>query len=282
MKVKLNLRKSHVDNILVMGKSGAGKQPRIDVLSKEFALEQLSTGDIFRSYLKSFDKIGYPGNIDDFYDNSTGNFIPEKEIHQVIKPYLNDNNFEDVLMGIKAKYYVTNGLFVPDTVTNDLFLSFFKKRDYRGVVLDGYPRTVDQAKFLVSVLEKENRRIDAIFLVENEDETILTRVTGRRVCPNCRKVFHMEYKPLKDGKFCTNCGTEATIRIDDTRESVLTRLNEYREKTQPAIEYLISQEIPFIVVPGNLPVLSDEAVSSSVMGAIADFQDVPFKFERSD
>ena len=280
--MKLNLLKGQVDNILVMGKSGAGKQPRIDVFIKEFGLEQLSTGDIFRSYLKAFDKIGYPGNVDDFYDTRARKFIPDKTIKQRINSYLDGHSFDEVLMGIRAKYYVSNGLFVPDSVTNDLFLSSFKKRKYRGVVLDGYPRTVEQAKFLVSVLEEKNRRIDAIILVDNDDENILTRVTGRRVCPNCRKVFHMEYKPLKDDKFCTSCGTEATTRIDDTRESVLTRLNEYREKTRPAIEYLISCGIPFVVVPGNLPVLSDEAVKSSVLDAIANYQVVPFEFERTD
>ncbi len=262
------LKKGDIDNILVMGKSGAGKQPRIDVLIAEFGLEQLSTGDIFRSYLKAFDEIGYEGNILDFYNSKTGDFISSEKIGRSLKAHLSGCKFEDVLLGLKAKYYVSNGLFVPDSVTNDLFLSSFKKSDYRGIVLDGYPRTVDQAKFLVSIAEKESRKIDAIIHVVNDDETILNRVTGRRVCPNCYKVFHMKYKPLKDGKYCTNCGTEAITRIDDTREKVLSRLKEYREKTQSAIQYLISCNIPYIPVPGNLPELTDEAVKSSVFAAL--------------
>lgn len=277
--MKQKLIKGEIDNILVMGKSGAGKQPRIDVLIAEFGLNQLSTGDIFRSYLKSFDEIGYDGNILDFFNTESGEFISSKKIEQRLKAYLSGHKIEDVLLGLKAKYYVSNGLFVPDSVTNDLFLSSFKKYGYRGIVLDGYPRTVDQAKFLVSITEKENRKIDAIIHVINDDETILNRVTGRRVCPNCQKVFHMKYKPLKDGKYCTNCGTEAITRIDDTREKVLSRLKEYREKTQSAIQYLISCDIHYIPVPGNLPELTDEAVKNSVFAAISNPEDSVFSVE---
>jgi len=278
--MKPDLKKGTIDNLLVMGKSGAGKQPRIDVLMAEYGLKQLSTGDIFRSYLKAFDEIGFDGNILDFFDTDSNSFIPESEIELQLKDHLGGRRFEDVLLGLKAKYYVSNGLFVPDSVTNDLFLSSFKKSNYRGIVLDGYPRTVDQAKFLVSITKRENRKIDAIIHVDNEDETILNRVTGRRVCPNCHKVFHTVYKPLKDGKYCTNCGTEAITRIDDTREKVLSRLKEYREKTQAAIQYLISCNIPYIVVPGNLPELTDEAVRESVFNAINNYQDTEFRFEE--
>jgi adenylate kinase family enzyme len=278
--MKPELVKGKIDNILVMGKSGAGKQPRIDVLIAEYGLKQLSTGDIFRSYLKAFDEIGYQGNIMDFYNSDTDSFIPDDEIEQRLRPQLEGRRPEDVILGLKAKYYVSNGLFVPDSVTNNLFLAAFRKMNFRGIVHDGYPRTVDQAEFLISVVEKENRRIDAIIHVDNDDETILNRVTGRRVCPNCRKVFHMEYKPLKDGKYCTNCGTEAVTRIDDTREKVLSRLKEYREKTQYAIEYLISRGVSYVAVPGNLPELTDEAVRKSVFDAIADSENAEFRFEE--
>ncbi len=277
--MKPSLKKGVIDNILVMGKSGAGKQPRIDVLTAEFGLVQLSTGDIFRSYLKAFDEIGYDGNIMDLFNSETDSFISSEIIEQHLKAYLNGRNFEEVLLGLKAKYYVSNGLFVPDSVTNDLFLSSFKKSGYRGIVLDGYPRTVDQAKFLVSVAERENRKIDAIIHVVNDDETILNRVTGRRVCPNCHRVFHTKYKPLKEGKYCTNCGTEAITRVDDTREKVLSRLKEYREKTQSAIQHLISCDIPYIPVPGNLPELTDEAVKNSVFAAIENPEESIFSAE---
>jgi adenylate kinase len=279
--MELNLTKGQIDNILVMGKSGSGKQPRINVFVDEFGLEQLSTGDIFRSYLKAFDRIGYPGNIGEFYDDWSKEFLPDSVIKTKIFNYLKGHNSNDVLMGIKAKYYVSNGQFVPDSLTNELFLSSFKKHKYQGVVHDGFPRTVDQAKFLISLMKKNNKRIDAILLVNNDDRTILLRTSGRRICPNCQRVFHIEFKPLKDGKYCTNCGTEAITRVDDKRESLLMRLKEYRDKTQHAIEYLISCGIPYVVVPGNLPVLSDEAVKNSVLDAIAKHQVVPFEFERT-
>lgn len=91
----------------------------------------------------------------------------------------------------------------------------------------------------------------------------------------------MEYKPLKDWKYCTHCGALAVTRIDDKQESVLTRLKEYQEKPLPAIEYLTSLGIPRIVLPGNLPLLTYGLVKASVLNAIANSQVKPFEFEHT-
>lgn len=262
------LDKDTVQNILVMGKSGAGKQPRIDVLVGEFGLEQLSTGDIFRSYLGQFNDIGFEGDISQFYNEDAGEFIPDSEITEKLGSLLEGKDAEGVILGLKAKYFIESGKFVPDSITNALFQSYFGKSDYKGMVLDGYPRTKDQSQFLVDLVEGKGTKLDAIVLVDNEDEAIVARTIGRRICPSCKKVFHLEFKPPKDGKNCTECGTEVILRSDDSEEKIRSRLQEFHTKAVPALEFLKEKGIPVVKVPGNLPVFTDEAVKASVLEAL--------------
>lgn len=131
----------NVQNILVMGKSGAGKQPRIDVLLDVFKLRQLSTGNIFREYLGlvnslhwcivssvnqfiQADRAKFKGDPAEFYDKKKQAFIPDDVIKRKLKSL--SQNIEDVngvVLGMKAKYFVNSGLFVPDSITNSLFQS---------------------------------------------------------------------------------------------------------------------------------------------------------------
>lgn len=252
---------SNITNIVVAGKSGAGKQPRIDVLVEEFNLEQLSTGDIFRSYLGKFNDYNFKGNLETFWDHHRGRFIPDEEIAEKL-----GTNDEDIILGLKAKYFVDKGLFVPDYITNTLFESYFAKKNFRNQILDGYPRTVDQSKFLLELLEKNNSKIDFVLLVDNTDERIIERTIKRRICPKCGKVYHLEYKPPKDGK--CECGTEVIQRSDDTKEKITSRLREFQEKALPAINFLKEKGIPVVTVPGHLENFTPENVKKSVMQAI--------------
>jgi adenylate kinase len=251
-------------NIIVMGKSGAGKQPRIDVLTRNFNLQQLSTGDIFRKYLGLFNELGDEGDLNRFYDSAATDFIPDEEI----KKELNISNWDDaegIVLGLKAKYFVNQGLFVPDHITNALLESAFQALEYHGVVLDGFPRTVDQAEFLIKLAERENIKLDAIVLVENEDDLIIARTLGRRICKTCGELFHMDYRPPPEALDNT-CQEKCNIikRSDDTVNSLKSRLNEFATKTQPAIEYLLEKGIPIYRAPGNLPTYAPEAVEASV------------------
>ena len=263
------LAKGEVQNLLVMGKSGAGKQPRIDVLVEEFGLEQLSTGNIFREYLGRFDGIGFTGDLASFYDGTREDFIPDEEIAAALGDRAPAAHRADLVLGAKAKYFIEAGRFVPDRITNALFAGYFTRAGCRGMVLDGYPRTVDQAAFLLDLVEKEGTRIDAIILVDNEDEAIVARTTGRRICPECKKVFHLEFKPPREGRFCTACGAEVILRSDDTEEKIRHRLREFHEKAAPALAYLEEKGIPRTDVPGNLPLFTDAAVRESVLAALA-------------
>lgn len=261
----MSLSPSRFDNILVMGKSGAGKQPRIDVFTADFGMKQLSTGNIFRSFMKIFNDAAYKGDIDQFYDDKTDGFIPDNEIKGTLGSSIDDSDFDDFLLGLKAHYYVSNGKYVPDSLTNMLFESYFSRSGYKGMVLDGYPRTIAQAEYLLKLTAEKETKIDAIVLVENEDEAIIKRTMGRRICPSCGAVFHLEFKPPKDGKFCSKCGTEVILRSDDTEGKLRTRLQEFRDKTMPTIQFLVEKEIPLVKAEGNLPVFTEEAVKMSVV-----------------
>jgi len=251
-----------VTNIIVTGKSGAGKQPRIDVLIEEFKLEQLSTGDIFRFYLKKFNEYNYSDSLDVFWDNAANKFISDEEIADRL-----GTDDPEIILGLKAKYFVDRGLFVPDYITNALFESAFSKKNYRKQVLDGYPRTLDQSKFLLELLERHNSKVDFVLLVDNSDERIVERTVNRRICPKCGRVYHLIYKPPKDGK-CEVCGVEVIQRSDDTEEKIRSRLKEFKEKTVPAIEYLKEKGIPIATVPGHLEEFTPENVKKSVIDAI--------------
>ena len=112
-------------------------------------------------------------------------------------------------------------------------------------------------------------KIDFILHVDLDDETIVKRTTGRRICPQCQSVFHLMFKPPKDNKFCTKCGAEVKQRADDATEALLrSRLNEYATKVEPCLEFLKAQHIPVVTVPGNLPDPSPAAIKESVMTSV--------------
>jgi len=257
-------------NIVVAGMSGAGKQPRIDVLTATYGLRQLSTGNIFREYLGAFRKVGEGLDVARFRRGD--GFAPDEEIRAALAPACARAGVapDAAVLGLKAARYVDGGRFVPDDITNALFASAFRAAAGRGLVLDGYPRTPEQSEFLLDLVRETGSRLDLVLLVDNEDEAIVARTIGRRICPNkdCGKVFHLEFKPPRDGKYCTACGSEVILRSDDTEEKIRTRLAEFQAKALPAIRRLTRAGIPQVVVPGNLPVFSDEAVRESVLGAV--------------
>lgn len=136
-----------------------------------------------------------------------------------------------------------------------MFESYFARRNFRKQILDGYPRTLDQSKFLLDLLEKHGSKIDFILLVDNSDERIIERTVKRRICPEYGKVYHLEYKPPWDGKWC-DCGAE---------EKIHSRLKEFRGKTLPAINYLKNRGIPVVTVSGHLEKFISENIRRNVM-----------------
>lgn len=261
-----------VDNIVVAGRSGAGKQPRIDVLVRELGLVQLSTGNIFREFATAFDSSGFKGDIGVFYDPGKGSFLPDPAIGAaLVKELPSLKDARPVVLGLKAKYFMNRGLFVPDTITNELFSEYFSRVGYKGQVLDGYPRTPEQARFLLDLCREKGSRLDMVVEVENEDELIVERTMGRRICKSCGKVYHIKFKPSKDGRTCDKCGGPLIQRSDDTEERIRTRLKEYYDKVVPAVELLRRSGVPVVKVPGNVEPFTEENVRRSVMDALSPF-----------
>jgi adenylate kinase family enzyme len=260
-----------VRNIVVAGKSGAGKQPRIDVLLSEYGLKQLSTGNIFREYLGAYAKVRDDASVDHLWHD--GAFAADAAIRAALEPpaIAAAVPVESAMLGFKAAQFVDRGKFVPDDITNELFARTFSSGGGKGFVLDGYPRTPEQSNFLLELVGRSGGRLDLVLIVDNEDEAIVARTIGRRICPNknCGKVYHLEFKPPSPEGKCTACGTPVILRSDDTEEKIRTRLREFQDKALPAIAVLSEAGIATVHVPGNLPVFTDAAVRESVMAAVS-------------
>lgn len=137
---------------------------------------------------------------------------------------------EGTEMGLKAKSYMDAGQLVPDEVVIGIIKDRLKEDDCKnGFILDGFPRTIPQAQALVDM----GIDIDKVIDIEVPDEKIIKRMSGRRVCAKCANSYHMEYKKPKQEGICDACGGELVQRKDDAPETVLARLVEYHEMTEP-------------------------------------------------
>lgn len=183
--------------IIMLGAPGAGKGTQAKKIATEYGIPHISTGDIFRENIK--------GNTE---------------------------------LGIKARVYMDKGLLVPDELVLELIIDRFKAPDCKdGYVLDGFPRTIPQAKALDAALESNNDRIDYAIDVDVADEVIVKRMAGRRACLNCGRTYHLESLKSKVEGICDYCDTKLVLRGDDKPETVKKRLEVYHEQTQPLLDY---------------------------------------------
>lgn len=175
--------------LILLGAPGAGKGTQAEKICEKLHIPTISTGNIIRAALK--------------------------------------NGTE---MGLKAKAYMEAGQLVPDEVVIGIIKDRLKDDDCKnGFILDGFPRTIPQAKALVDM----GIDIDKVIDIEVPDEKIIARMSGRRVCSKCANSYHMEYKKPKVDGICDACGGELVQRKDDAPETVLARLEEYHEMTEP-------------------------------------------------
>ncbi len=154
-------------------------------------------------------------------------------------------------LGKKAKEYMERGELVPDDLMVALIEEVFPEG--RGVVIDGFPRTVPQAEALDRMLSKRGIRVDRAVLFDISDEEVITRLTGRRSCPNCGAVYHMKFNPPRRDEVCNRCGTKLLQREDDREEVVRRRLKVYREQTAPLVDYYRSKGI-LITLDASRPI----------------------------
>ena len=189
--------------IIMLGAPGAGKGSQASRIANEYKLPHISTGDIFRANLK-----------------------------------------EETELGKQAKSFMDKGELVPDDITIAMLLNRIHEEDCKnGYILDGFPRTIPQAEALKEALAKEGEKIDLALDVEAPDNLIIKRMTGRRTCPNCSAIYHIEtLKPKKEG-ICDLCGSELIQRKDDNEETVKNRLKIYHEMTEPLISYYKKENV---------------------------------------
>ena len=184
--------------LLIMGPPGAGKGTQAANIVTKYGVCHISTGDMFRSAIK--------------------------------------NGTE---MGKLAQKYIENGELVPDSVTIGIVKERLALADCKeqGFLLDGFPRNLDQAHSLDTILEELGYNLDAVINVSVDNEILISRIIGRRICRSCGATYHVEFnKPQTEG-VCDSCGGELYIRKDDTRETAENRLNVYSSQTQPLLDF---------------------------------------------
>jgi adenylate kinase len=146
-------------------------------------------------------------------------------------------------LGQKAQGYMDSGALVPDEIIIEMMAKAVEKAPSAGFILDGFPRTVNQAVALDNALDTGERKIDAVLNLEVDDGIIEKRMTGRRSCPQCGAVYHIKnMKPKTDG-VCDHDGAELIQRPDDNPEVVAKRLETYHQQTKPLVDYYNKQGI---------------------------------------
>lgn len=188
-------------NMIIFGAPGSGKGTYASRLQSKLGLDTVAMGDIFREILK-----------------------------------------EGTPLGKKVRVFVEKGLLVPDDVVVEVLKQRLAKVPQgRGYILDGYPRTAEQAK----ELEKMSR-IDVIILLTVPEWIIVERLSTRRICKNCGEVYNVRYlKPKVEGK-CDKCGGPLYQRSDDTTEVIEERIKVYERQTEPLLQYFRERNVPFV------------------------------------
>lgn len=183
--------------LILLGPPGAGKGTQAANIVNEYKAVHISTGDIFRKNIK-----------------------------------------ENTELGKKAKEYMEKGLLVPDELVVELVADRLKQDDVKdGFLLDGFPRTVNQAEALDKVLESLNGKIDKVINIEVDKSKLVERAVGRRICRDCGATYHISFNPSKSEGRCDVCEGELYQRADDVEETVEKRIQVYLDETQPLIDY---------------------------------------------
>jgi adenylate kinase len=182
---------------VLVGPPGAGKGTQAQFIASHLAIPKISTGDIFRSNV------------------STG-----------------------TALGRRAKDYMDRGDLVPDEVTIAMVTSRLQEDDAQaGFLLDGFPRTVPQAETLKKLLSEWDTRLDIVLELVVDDDEVVRRLSGRRTCRRCGRVWHATFDPPSRRDRCDDCDGELFQRDDDREETIRHRLDVYAQQTQPLIAF---------------------------------------------
>ncbi|NLI00914.1 MAG: adenylate kinase [Chthonomonadales bacterium] len=149
-----------------------------------------------------------------------------------------DNVAAGTPLGLVAKDYMSRGQLVPDEIVVQLVKDRISEPDCAGgFLLDGFPRTINQAEILEVMLNEAGVRIDGVLDFEVDEEELIRRLSGRRTCGKCGATYHIEAVPPRKAGICDQCGSELEQRADDMPEAIRTRLREYQAKTSPVLAF---------------------------------------------
>lgn len=188
-------------DFILLGPPGAGKGTQAKLMIDKWQIPQVSTGDILRAAVR-----------------------------------------EGTPLGVEANRFMDRGELVPDRVVIGIIAERLKEDDAaEGFILDGFPRTIPQAEALQGILQDLGRNIDHVISIDVDDEELVTRLTGRRMCKGCGESFHVVFNPSAQEGICDRCKGELYQRDDDKEETIRQRLRVYGEQTRPLIAYYEKQ-----------------------------------------
>jgi adenylate kinase len=184
-------------NLILLGPPGAGKGTQAGRISADYGIPHISTGDILRAAVKN-----------------------------------------QTQMGLEAKKYMDAGELVPDSVVIGIVRDRVQEPDSsKGFLMDGFPRTIPQAEALDATLDGMDRAVTKVVVLLVDEEELVRRLTGRRICRTCQTPFHVVFNPPRREGVCDKCEGELYQRDDDSEETVRNRLEVYRSQTEPLIDY---------------------------------------------
>lgn len=190
-------------NIVIMGLPGAGKGTQASEIIKKYPIPHISTGDMFRLAIKN-----------------------------------------ETPLGNEAKSYMDRGELVPDEVTVGIVKERLSESDAKdGFLLDGFPRTVQQAEALNEIMDELGSKIESTIYVDVPEEELMNRLTGRRICEVCGTAYHLVFNPPKQEGICDLDGGKLYQREDDNPETVQNRLEVNIKQTQPLLDFYESQGV---------------------------------------
>ena len=199
--------------IIMLGAPGTGKGTVGNLLANKLNIPHISSGEIFRSYIKEDDEIGK--QVKEYI--SEGKLVPDELTIKILEKRLQE----------------------PDTK--------------KGCILDGYPRTVVQAESLDKLLKEQNKAVKVAVNLSLSDDEIVDRITKRRTCPNpdCREIYNLDFKRPKVENICDKCGTELVIREDDNEATIRKRLENYHNISENLIDFYKNKDILYTVKLNN-------------------------------
>lgn len=211
--------------VILFGAPGAGKGTQAAILAEKTGLVHITTGELFREAIR-----------------------------------------QETELGKQAKVYYDRGQLVPDHLTIAMLLERLSQGDCaRGCILDGFPRTLEQASALDEALAREGRAIDKVGYIQVPEEELLSRLSGRWNCRQCGGVYHQRFQPPRQAGRCDQCGGELYQREDDRPETVRKRLEVYSQQTAPLIDYYRARG-KLVEIDGDKPV---EEVAEGLLAAVA-------------